>query len=194
MPRPSSHISIRSFRRLGGLALTVVYALIVMSSLLPLAMGSKMVAHAVTGECSGECDIDGCSLESRANHSCCCARKKPGQAVIVKGSCCTAPQPDVAKKDCCSTTVQHQHDEKTPEIGRKAATTRSETVYKCGSPCGNGRFIAIAGAGSSELLPCRYAEKIVPPHKNSHYPILSQSMISRHAEPPEPPPIISHIS
>jgi hypothetical protein len=59
-----------------ALLLTVIYLLINLSSLAPLALSSATVAHAATGECAVDCDICGCSAEGRANHTCCCCLKK----------------------------------------------------------------------------------------------------------------------
>ena len=63
-------------RYITSLLLTAIYMVIVFSPLAPLAMQSKLVAHAVTGECSGNCKVDGCSLERSATHTCCCWQKK----------------------------------------------------------------------------------------------------------------------
>jgi hypothetical protein len=191
----------------------MIYLVIVLSPLAPFAMYSKVVAHAVTGECSGDCDICGCSLMDRANHSCCCAKKKQmqtGVANMSSGECsspkgATAPatakgttsqsaEPVVAKKDCCSKTVQHPHDEKAQEPVQKAATTKSETVYKCGCPCGKGKLLALAGFGSNELLPIDASERIEIPHVETLYEDLSHRLASRHGEPPDPPPRLSLFS
>ncbi|NVN93152.1 MAG: hypothetical protein HXX11_21500 [Desulfuromonadales bacterium] len=58
-------------RSITAVLMTVIYVLITFSPLAPLAMFSKGVAHAVTGQCSGDCDICGCSAERRASHTCC---------------------------------------------------------------------------------------------------------------------------
>jgi hypothetical protein len=190
--------------------------LIVMSPLAPLAMHSKVVAHAVTGECSGDCDICGCSLESRANHTCCCAKKKQHQASIarfsgdtccapkaatapaaVKGSCCAASQPAepvAAKNDCCAKNKQHQHDENVQEPQDKEERSKNETVYKCGCPCGKGKLLALNCFGSNELLPINFIERIELPHIATIYADLSHRLASRHGEPPDPPPRLSQIS
>jgi hypothetical protein len=60
------HIGKRLHRRTiaGVMALLYVFILLV-----PLSVHSKRVAHALTGECSGDCEIDGCALESRATYT-----------------------------------------------------------------------------------------------------------------------------
>jgi hypothetical protein len=210
MSDPSAHTAKRSMRRMIAASLTVIYLVIALSPLAPFAMYSKVVAHAVTGECSGDCDICGCSLESRANHTCCCAKKKQMQAhdamsptcehcaskaatapATVKGGCNAASQPAepvVAKNDCCAKKRQHQHDGDVQGIQHTEERSRNETVYKCGCPCGKGKLLALASAGSSELLPYIYSERTGPSHEDTRYSNLSQRMASRHAAPPDPPP------
>ncbi len=63
-------------RHIISLFLAAVYLLITISPLTPLAMKSPRLAHAITGECSGDCNICGCSPERRASHTCCCWQKK----------------------------------------------------------------------------------------------------------------------
>jgi hypothetical protein len=188
----------------------MIYLVITLTPLAPFAMHSKMVAHAITGECVGDCDICGCSPESRANHTCCCAKKKQKQAGLakliageccapkvsdaptaVKGSCCAASQtaePVVAKNDCCARNKRYQHDENVQESQHKEERSKNETVYKCGNPCGKGKLFALAGVGTPELLPYIYSLIIAPHHDDTHYSHLSQRRASRHADPPDPPP------
>ena len=216
MSNPSTHRARCSIRKLIAVMLTTVYMLIVMSPLAPLAMHSKVVAHAVTGECSGDCDICGCSLESRANHTCCCAKKKQHQASIARFSasgccapkaatapasakkgCCAASQtaePVVAKNDCCAKNKQHQHVENIQELQQKEERSTTEAVYKCGCPCGKGKLLALSGLGSSELLPTNTSERIEIPHVETLFADLSHRLASRHGEPPDPPPRLSLIS
>jgi hypothetical protein len=67
----------RRSRRLSIFWLMIaLYAVVVMSPLAPVAMRSAHLAHALTGKCSGDCNICGCSLERRAAHTCCCWQKK----------------------------------------------------------------------------------------------------------------------
>jgi hypothetical protein len=209
MSNRSAHIAKRSMRRMIAASLTVIYLVIALSPLTPFAMYSPVVAHAVTGECSGDCDICGCSPESRANHTCCCAKKKQMQArnaklpiaehcsskaatapATVKGGCIAASQPVtpvVARKASCAKCVQ-QHDGDDQEIQRTKERPHNETIYKCGSPCGKGNLQALANAGSSELLPYIYSELTGPPHEDTNHSNLLQRMASRYAAPPDPPP------
>ena len=198
-------------RAIAGL-LTVIYVLIMFAPLAAFATHSNIFTRAVHGECSGSCDADGCSLESRANHTCCCAQKKQQQSGIVpkpstedccaakaaivppvaKGDCCAAPKvekPVVAKNDCCSKSS----DKKTGAV-QKEKSTKAELVYKCGNRCGTGKQFVFAGAGTSELLPYIYSQRIAPPHEGTRFFSFSHRMTSRHTEPPEPPPRLFPIS
>jgi len=196
------------FRELTAIVMMAVYLLIVLSPLAPFAMYSKAIAHAVTGECSGDCTICGCSVESRANQSCCCAKKKqqdklsaglqkPAAAkrsccaeskpVAPKKDCCAASKPVVPKKECCAKSGQHSHDENVQELNQKQQPSKNETVYKCGCPCGKSILFALA-AGSSELMPYFYADTLVPSQALSLKFTYVHRMTSRHAEPPDPPP------
>jgi len=180
--------------------LSTVYLLIVMSPLAPLAMQSKVVAHAVTGECSGDCDICGCSLESRASKTCCCAKKQRQQMSIAETAamslCSTQPAtpPAPQKKSCCAKNAlpldnDHDHYQK-PEHEE----SKTVTVFKCGCPCGKGKLLALTGFGSNELRPINDLERIEIPHEETLYADLSHRLTSRHGEPPDPPPRLPLIS
>ncbi len=194
--------------------LTVIYVLIMFAPLAAFATHSNIFTRAVHGECSGNCDIDGCSLESRANNTCCCAQKKQHQAGIVpklstgdcctaksatpppvaKGGCCAVPKvvkPVVAKNDCCSKDSKNKTEEGSVQ---KEKNTRTELVFKCGNRCGTGKQFVLAGAGTSELLPYIYSQSIAPSHKGTRYFTFPHNMISRHSEPPDPPPRLFPIS
>jgi len=206
-----THITRRKHRRFIAAVMACIYLLIMLMPLASLAMNSKSVVHAVTGECSGDCNICGCSPVSRANNTCCCARnkqqhaaasqladdgccssKKPAAAATaVKGDCCDTSrpaQPVVAENDCCAGGASQLHDEKTPDSGQKAAGKKADVVLKCGCPCGKSKLPTLAGTGSTELLPYLYAERITTPYEATRYSLLSQRKASRHAEPPDPPP------
>ncbi len=59
-----------------ALLLTVIYSLITVSPLAPLASHSTVIVPVVSGECSGDCAICGCAPEQSAAQTCCCAKKK----------------------------------------------------------------------------------------------------------------------
>jgi hypothetical protein len=188
--------------------------MIVLSPLASLAMYSKIVAHVVTGECSGDCNICGCSLESRANHTCCCAKKKQANMTEnVSGTCNTLKVIVVEpKKTCCSKSANRhreaaddednystiksvgQHDDHKTDTVQKTDSNKNETVYKCGCPCGKGKLLALNGFGANELLPISPSERIELQHVETLFADLSHRLVSRHSEPPEPPPRLPLIS
>ena len=198
----AEHTAKRSLRRMIAATLTVVYLVIALSPLAPFAMYSKVVAHAVTGECSGDCDICGCSKESRANHTCCCAKKKQmhahddqlstrerviNKAAPVADNVQPTP-PTVAMKECCAKSRHHQDDGKIHKDQNSNERSKNEIVFKCGCPCGKGKILALAHAGSSDLLPYIFSERIGITHEDTRYTTLSQRMASCYADPPDPPP------
>ncbi|MDD2897749.1 MAG: hypothetical protein PHI31_03435 [Desulfuromonadaceae bacterium] len=209
------HTRKRSHRRQWAGLLIFVYMMIVLSPLAPFAMHSKSIAHAVTGECSGDCDIDGCSLENRMHHSCCCVQKKQRAAKVTPSTdvCCVpkvilpvvekgnssessravAVEDDwiLVKGTCCAKSNEHQHEVNVPSTQSSGISSSGETYYKCGSPCGKSKLFAIASAGAFELIPVIYSEQIVIPHETTQYAPLTYRMTSRYADPPEQPPRLS---
>ncbi|HEY4743840.1 MAG TPA: hypothetical protein VIH45_04220 [Desulfuromonadaceae bacterium] len=158
-------------RNITALVLAGMYLAIVMGPLAPLAMHSKVVAHAVTGECSGDCDICGCSPERRANHTCCCYLKKQREA--------------------------HAHDEcdtRVPDCCKQKRTPKKVTTLSCNCPCNSGKQLAFSGAISTEWLPNQCATHISPTWESSQHHTLHRPLTSRYGEPPDPPPKLSRIS
>jgi hypothetical protein len=200
----NSHKMMRPHRKLFAVVLTTIYLTIALSPLAPLAMHSKSVTHAITGECVSDCNICGCSQESRANYTCCCAKKKQMHAGVEKHresdkkSCCASSKPVkpvVAKNDCCAKNEQHQPKENVQELNKTDEQTSNEsTVLKCGCPCGKGKPFALNGFGSNELLPIITNERVEIPHIETLFADLSHRLASRHGEPPDPPPKLTHIS
>ena len=152
-------------RNIVALLLTVIYSLIIMGPLAPLALKSPRVAHAVTGECSGNCDICGCSAERRASHTCCCWLKK----------------------------LKHEQEKNNvPECCRKK---RNKTpVLACNCPCGSKKLPGLPGAEKTEVLPYRFSEVIVPPNENALLSSHGKCLTDRHGDPPDPPPKLNIIS
>jgi hypothetical protein len=164
MSNPSEHNAKQSMRRMIAATLTVIYLVIALSPLAALAMHSKVVAHAVTGECSGDCDICGCTPENRANHTCCCAKKRQQQAHVHEDD-----QDGTA--DCC-----------------KKKPVEKKTIIACGCPCGNGKQVALSTSGTSEILPFHFTEQFSTPHTDTTFTNPTHRLISRHGEPPDQPP------
>jgi hypothetical protein len=142
--------------------LTVIYSLIIMSPLAPLALKSPRVAHAVTGECSGNCDICGCSAERRANHTCCCFLKKK---------------------------MQHDH-KNLPDCCKKKKPAKM-TMLSCNCPCGGNRMPGLAGSEKTEVMPYRFNEGILSIAENPLFSSPGKSLTDRHGDPPDPPPKLS---
>jgi len=197
--------------------LTLLYILIALTPLSPLALKFPRFAHDVTGECSGDCDSDGCSLESRANHTCCCWQKKLKQAGVSQkpfsgsccilpaavatapmGGCCAAPVP-VTTASCCTPSVLHEehHDHNNNQSAKsteRADETNGQTVFKCGSPCGNGKVLALVKLSTDELIPFHFEAVLAPITLAPLAVPSSPSLTSRSIEPPEPPPRSCQIS
>jgi hypothetical protein len=166
--------------------MTAIYLLMVFSPLAPLAMQSKRVAHALTGECSGDCQIDGCSLEHSAAHACCCWQKK------LKGTMAHVDEHDmrpVAKtkkvaKSCCSQLPKRDVVQK-----KFAKTTTIGTA-----PCGSSKLFALWGTGKMLHLPYLFSGGIPAPLEGTFSPSIPDKLTSHIAEPPHPPPKISFFS
>jgi hypothetical protein len=173
-----------------------IYLMIALSPLSTLAMQSKKVAHAVTGECSGDCEICGCSAESRANHTCCCCRKKRQQCdkpnIADKGCAMkvtSAPEePRVDTSDICA-VKNHYHQDKTDQhLSNEGITPKTQTVFKCNCPCGKNKVLALWGGFNHEIIPYWFPGGILPPMETRSFPDYSRSLTSRHDDPPDPPP------
>ena len=166
----SIHTQKISSRRLVANVLTIMYMLMVLSPLASLLPPSASIAHAVTVECSGDCNICGCSLESRASNTCCCSKKRQLQAHI------------------------HEDDEDcTPDCCKKKSVAK-KTVLACGCPCGNGKQAALSTGGTSEVLPYQFTELFSLPHTDTTFTNATRRLTSRYSAPPDPPPKISNLA
>jgi hypothetical protein len=162
-----SRIFRRPSRRITATLMALAYFLIVLLPLAPAALHSKSVTHAVTGECSGDCKICGCSPESSARKTCCCAKK-------------------IQMKE------QALEDADTPECCKKKQT--QATVIRCGCPCGERKQIALTGIGSFEVIPTGFSESFTQDHKETSFNTLPHRLTSRYVDPPEQPPQLNTIS
>lgn len=140
--------------------LTVIYLLINLSSLVPLALTSATIAHAVTGECVGNCDICGCSAERRANHTCCCCLKKQKLEHDRQGV-----------PECCKNKKQHKI-----------------TMYSSNCPCGSNKHPGLLGGEKSEQLPYRFTNGEISLDENALVSFHRFRLTERHGDPPDPPP------
>jgi hypothetical protein len=156
----------RSSRYIVSLVLTVIYLLITMSPLAPLALKSPRVAHAVTGECSGDCDICGCSLERRASHTCCCRQKK----------------------------LQHEHEQQQTTDCCKKNQRSDKPALKCNCPCGSNKQTSLWGAGKFEQLPYHFTAGVPFSFGNLLASGYDNRLTNRYGDPPDPPPKLTAIS
>lgn len=197
--------SATSRRFWSALLLTVLYAGIALSPLAPFALKSARIAHAVTGECSGNCDIDGCPLESRINRTCCCWQKKhaaDNHVIVAKNGCDdrVAQAPPEPKSDCCAVapsqpTAARQVssccatvETATVEVTRQGDSQNRQTVFKCNPPCGKGKVLAFTGSGTMEIMPFLFAGSLPASTAGVLSADNPPQLSSRLTTPPDPPP------
>ena len=199
------------FRKYSALFLALAYAIMLLGQLAPMSMGSATIAHAITGECSGDCDIDGCSLASRLNHTCCCWQKKQQRAAMIqtaksdhcnmksatlpavpKKSCCRTKSPQLAESasPCCKNNTR-VHDKVPADKSAVNDTHDSQPVYKCGSPCGDSKQLALWGLGKIEWVPFTFSPSNVVTYEEPYLSFDPVRLISRCDDPPDPPPKIT---
>jgi hypothetical protein len=152
-------------RHMVALVLLVIYSLITVSPLAPLTLKSPKAAHAVSGECSGNCNICGCSAERRANHTCCCWQKKlrhqNGNEKVA---------------DCCKKKMRHRM-----------------AMISCNCPCGGNKQPFLPGSENSEYLSCRFDGVVVMDNDTLSF-ASSYRMSDRDIDPPDPPPKLHLLS
>ena len=193
-----------SHRHITALLLSIIYLLIVCTPLAPFAMQSKLIVHAVTGECTGDCGIDGCSHERCANHTCCCWQKKQRALQNANpysdGDVCDAhPKPLAeesgkdshcfAAKNC--TTHENSGDSKSASA---SASQKKRTTFITSCPCGSGKLFALLNVETTSHLPFLFTDEIPSPGQSTLVITPPDRLASRYGEPPEPPPIIMIIS
>ncbi len=155
-------------RCIKALVLVILYALITISPLAPLALHSPVIAHAVTGECANDCSICGCSVERSADHTCCCWQKRLQQL--------------------------HEDDLDEPECCKKQRAAHHKTAAISSRPCNSSKTMALWGAGSSEVLPYRFIQGKLSGLNAApiiHHP---DCLAEWAGEPPDPPPELSFLS
>lgn len=147
-------------RYITALVLTVIYLTITMSPLAPLALRSARLAHAITGDCSGDCNVCGCTAEQRATKTCCCQQKKKLQAKHTSspGGCC-----------------QKKSVDKQPAL-------------QSSCPCGSDKQLALLNITKSELIPFDFAFGIFNQETTTKHHDHPQKLWSRFSDPPDPPP------
>lgn len=180
--------------------LILLYMFIAMSPLAPISMHSSLIAHAVTGQCTGDCEIDGCAPERRASHTCCCWQKRVVTQIPAPqttGDCCSgnaSSQPTAEQSSCC--VDAGQPDDQTcctsaelPQAQREIDDrSRPKTVYRCGCPCDNGTQLSLTCIGKIDLVPYQFCGFFLTEQNDIHYDDLPLYLPSHTANPPTPPP------
>jgi len=180
-------------RYITSLLMTAIYLLMVFSPLAPLVLQSKRVTHALTGECSGDCQIDGCSLEHSAAHSCCCWQKKLKGTVAHADEHAMTPAVKNKKvaKSCCASSKPAGHDHDSSSASNE--TTRKETAKTTTigtAPCGSSKLFVLWGFEKMQHLPYLFTEENVTSLEKSCPSPIPASLTSRYNDPPDPPPLI----
>lgn len=177
-------------RTITALLLTTIYLLMVSTPLAPLVLQSKMIVHAVTGECSGDCRIDGCSAERSAAHTCCCWQKKNAEYSDVRqqvnSGCCGAQ-----KAARCETLSRHAHDEGVEPGTAGDSGSRKQRTIISSAPCGNGKLFTLSNGEITWHLPFSFLKEVPSPEQSSLTLLSPDRLLSRHGDPPDPPPIIT---
>ncbi|MBL0224933.1 MAG: hypothetical protein IPQ16_04950 [Geobacteraceae bacterium] len=143
--------------------MTALYMVIIFSPLLPFAMHSAGAAQVTVRECSGDCNLCGCSPESRVSNTCCCSKMRQQTACV--------HEDEEDTDDCC-----------------KNDSSAKKTVIACGCPCGSQKQDALSTGGSSEILPYHFTDLFSPHHAFTSFTSFAHRLTSRHGEPPDPPP------
>ena len=151
----------RSIQHIIAGFMTLLLLVIITSPLSTLALQSNTIAHALLGECTGDCNICGCSPERRASHTCCCWRKKLAQNI----------EQHEHKNGCCKKSKNH----------------KTVTIASC-CPCGNGKKHIWLGGNGFEFLPYHFAEKILTRQEDEQYHHTPANLVECTCEPPVPPP------
>lgn len=159
-----THICRRSRCSIIAISLTLIYLIILLSPLISLATNSENGGFSATRECTGDCNLCGCSLESRASNTCCCSKKRQQRnRLYEEGKDETA--------GCC-----------------KSKPAKRQTVIACGCPCGSEIEGAAITTEPFEVLPLHIVEQPNLPHVASSRIFQQNRFSSRHVEPPDPPP------
>lgn len=154
MKRPSRHIK--------ALVLAVVYTLIALSPLELFVLPSTAIAHAITGECAGDCSVCDCSPERSASRTCCCWQKKLQDE---------RKQEQEQVPDCC----KKKERDTTP-------------VLTCACPCGDRQSPLFSGTERFEQLPFHFSDGLPVVNEERITPLEQRRQTDRHGAPPDPPP------
>jgi hypothetical protein len=178
--------------------MTAVYLLVILAPLAPAVLHSAMLAHVLTGECTGDCRSCGCSPERTATRACCCWQKKLAGVNALKpptehNSCPTSTATAYTKKSgsCCSKPAQHSdHEDQTSGPMQATSTTdiSAQTVSISICPCGSGKDMSVASGKTIQHIPFSFSSGL-PLQLVSRLDFLQpERFASRYGEPPDPPP------
>ena len=160
----------KTHRYISAFVLCVIYGLIVLSPLAAqMAMRSPVVAHALTGECAGECGLCGCAPERSASHTCCCWQKKLQQEHDNHDG-------DQELSDCC------KENQAAPKIKTASISSR---------PCNSAKTMALMGVEQSDVLPFRFNQGPLAVEGTSLIVPIPDCLADWLGEPPDPPPKLS---
>lgn len=160
----SKHLRMIFQRKLKASVLAIIFTLMLASQLAPLCQPTANNTPATTVECSGDCNICGCSPESRAANTCCCSKKRQLQAQLHEDREEDTP-------DCC-----------------KQKPVKKKTILACGCPCRNGQQIALSDGENSEVLPYHFREQFNITDAVTIFTDHTPRLTSRQSAPPDPPP------
>lgn len=146
--------------------LLVIQILTGLSPLAALALDSPVIAHAVTGKCTGDCSLCGCAPERSAARTCCCWKKKLRE--------------------------RHEDDgEEVPSCCRKVHKEADKIPVCSEAPCGSDTLFAFWGMESPESI--LSVTRIIQPviHPETLIPLPLSLLSGRSVDPPVPPPKIT---
>jgi hypothetical protein len=178
--------------------MVAIYLLVILAPLAPAALHSSFVAHAMTGKCTGDCSICGCSPERSAARACCCWQKKLAEAKLQhRGnehqSCPTTARISETKAagSCCSKSADH--DDPASEAAVTAQTvspsdTNTEQIGISTCPCGSGKNLTLFGSENTQHVPFRFLNGVLTLQSTPLVPLQPERLASRYGEPPDPPP------
>lgn len=181
-----------SRRYIVSLIMLAIYLLTVFRPIVSVAMQITLGLPAAS-QCSGDCRVDGCSLEKSAAHACCCwqmARKEKN---------------DISSRLDPSLTTDHKTTEQVTESPRNGSCCgASQTIkaekdntsknkrltYISSTPCGSGKAFVLPGFETSQHIPIFFTEETASPIQSRLSFNQPKDFTSRYCEPPDPPPII----
>jgi len=140
--------------------------MIVLNPLVSVVLDSPLIAHALTGQCAGDCALCGCAPERSANHTCCCWLNKPQLRY----------DEDQNRSTCCN---------KKPSDEKKSKTIISSR------PCGSGKIAALALMEQGDIFPYDFTAQIPVTLESKLTGLNPHCQTDWLGEPPEHPPKIS---